>query len=376
MKFWCCTACVLILACAVAARAQDVQQVNVSVKIIEFQTVKGVETGLSAYFQQRNAPRPYGRVSSGNGTIRTADITFPTTTSAGITVFLDRISNQWGDIEVVLQGLVDQNRAFILSRPKAMVTVGQAVPTVIETTQEIPYESTTVVGATAVQVTSFRPTGVLLNVLAPKVVDDDGNPTTTEDTYIQLTLTATVNEEGQRITVALDDLLAGAGSIFAQTSNAIRVPEFVSRSITTTVWVRHGEVLILGGLYRNTKNKNLSTLPWLTQGEDFLNGLVQRVVPFTAPQVPITTALGNQDTSEGRRELVFLIKAEIWKPSYTVMDNFGFEEEKPDGKKKLSPTDVISGMIEGISDIPEGIAEGVAGEEKNGVTSDLGRKPE
>ncbi|MBI2432283.1 MAG: hypothetical protein HYV26_05380, partial [Candidatus Hydrogenedentes bacterium] len=50
--------------------------------------------------------------------------------------------------------------------------------------------------------------------------------------------------------------------------------------------------------------------------------------------------------------------------------------EKPDGKKKLSPTDVISGMIEGISDIPEGIAEGVAGEEKNGVTSDLGRKPE
>jgi Flp pilus assembly secretin CpaC len=359
------------------AHAQEPQQVSVSVKVIEFQTVKGVETGLSAYFRQRSDPRPYGRVSSGSSAIRAGDITFPTATTAGITVFLDRLSNSYGDFEIVLQGLVDQNRAYILSRPKAMVTVGQTVPTIIQTTQLIPYEDTTVVGATAVQTTSFRPTGVMLNVLAPRVIDDDGDPGTTEDVYIQLALTAQVDEEGQRITVALDDMLAGTGGIFAQTSNLIRAPEFISRSITTTVWVRHGEVLILGGLYRNTKNKNLSTLPWLTQGEDLLSGAMNRVLPFSSPHVPLTTALGNQRTNEGRRELVFLIKAELWRPSYTVADEFGFSDGPEEPRRRMSPTDVISGVIEGIGGIPQGIAEGVSGEgASEGVSSNLGRRSE
>lgn len=359
------------------AGAQEQLQVDVSVKVIEFQTVKGVETGLSAYFKQRHDTLPYGRISTGNGRISAGDITFPISTNAGISVFLDRLSNHYGDFEVLLQGLVDQNRAFILSRPNVLVPVAQAVPTVIQTTQDIPYESTTVVGATAVQTVLFRPTGVMLNVLVPEVTDDDKNPSTTDDIYIKLTLTAQVDEEGQQLVVALDDNLAGAGGVFTQTSNALRVPEFISRSISTTIWVRHGEVLILGGLFRNTKNKNLNTLPWLTQGEDFVNSLVQRVLPFSAPQVPLSTGLGNQRTQEGRRELVFLLKAELWRPSYTLADDFGLAEKDAAGKKKLSPTDVLSGVMEGISGIPEGIAAGVTGEEApNGVTQDLGRKPE
>ena len=122
----------LITAVAASVAAQEKQQVNVAVKIVEFQTTTGVETGLSAYFKQRNTPRPYGRVSSGNGAITSADITFPNTTNAGLTVFLDKITTHYGDIEMVLQALVDQNRAYILSRPKVMVLVGSEVPTIIE----------------------------------------------------------------------------------------------------------------------------------------------------------------------------------------------------------------------------------------------------
>jgi Flp pilus assembly secretin CpaC len=357
-----------------AAPAQDPQQISVSVKIIEFQTVKGVETGLSAYFAQRNEPRPYGRISSGNGNIRNADLTFPTSTNAGITVFLDRISTSYGDIEMVLQALVDQNRAFILARPKAMVPVGVDVPTLIETTQAIPYEDTRVVGSTAVQITSFRDTGVKLMVKALQVIDDDGNPNTKEDSFIQLELEAAVNEEGQRITVALDDFVAGNTGPFSGTTNAISVPEFISRSIKTTVWVRNEQVLILGGLYRNTKSKSVTTLPWLTQGEDFLNSVVQRVVPFTVPGVPLTTGLGNQDTDESRRELVFLIKADVWRPSYTVVDEFGFDEGDDDdgGRTKVTPGNVINEVIEGISVVPQGIVEGIKGESESGVSSSLG----
>jgi len=365
-----------LLLVAGAAQAQDQPQVNVSVKVIEFQTTKGVETGLSAYFQQRVVPQPYGRVERGRGSVRDADVTFPVSSSAGITVFLDRLSTHYGDLEVVLQGLVDENRAFILSRPKVLVPVGQEIPTVIQTVDEVPYESTTVVGATTMQTTSFRSTGVELQVRAREMIDDDGNPNTTDDTYIKLELAATVNEAGQRITVALDDI-AGAGGIFAPAAQAIRVPEFISRSIETTLWVRHGQVLIFGGLYRNTKSKNLSTLPWLTQGEDFISGLANRVLPFSTPPVPLTSALGNQRTSEGRRELVFLIKAEVWRPAFTVADQFGFaegfDEEAP--RRRMSPGDVITGVIEGISEIPHGIAEGVSGDTgSGGVSSDLGRR--
>ncbi len=101
------------------------------------------------------------------------------------------------------------------------------------------------------------------------------------------------------------------------------------------------------------------------------------MLPFSAPQVPLSTGLGNQRTQEGRRELVFLLKAELWRPSYTLADDFGLAEKDAAGKKKLSPTDVLSGVMEGISGIPEGIAAGVTGEgAPNGVTQDLGRKPE
>lgn len=347
-------------ACVLGAPAwsTEPQQVSVSVKIIEFQTIKGVETGLSAYFKQRNVPRPYGRISSGRGNITSADITFPASTNAGITVFLDRISTYYGDIEAVLQALVDQSRAFILARPRAMVPVGHEVPTIIETTQQIPYEDTRVVGSTAVQITNFRPTGVSLHVRALEVIDDDGDAGTADDAYIRLELTATVNEEGQRITVALDDVVASSGPFGSQT-NAISVPEFISRSINTTVWVRSGQVLILGGLYRNTKNKNINTLPWLTQGEDFVSGVVQRVVPFGIPDSPLSTSIGNHRTSEGRRELVFLIKADRWRPAYTVADDFGFIEDDEPPRRRLTPGSILGDVIDGISVVPQGIMEGL-----------------
>lgn len=343
-------------------------------KVVEFQTTKGVETGLSAYFLQSEQVRPYGRVSSGNGAITSADITFPTTTAAGITVFLDRINLDEGDIELVLQGLVDENRAFILSRPKAMVRVGSAKPAIIKTVQRIPYENTQVVGSTTVQVTQFEDTGVELLVYVPEVVDDDGRWETTDDTYVRLFIRADVKEEGQRVTVSLDDELANGG-VFSLGSNAILVPEFVSRSLMTQVWVRHGQVLILGGLYRNTKSKSLATLPWLTQGENALMGAVDRLIPGNLVANPISSTIGNRRTDEGRRELVFLVKAEAWRPAFTVADDYGFGEEIK-GRERIRPTDVITDVLEGISGIPGQIGDTLSTQDGGeGIESVLGERP-
>jgi len=380
-RYWIAALALPLVFCGLAG-AQDIKQVSVSVKIIEFLTSKGQETGFSAYFKRRSNISPYGFVSEGSSAISMGDVTFPASTNAGITVFLDRIISDAGNFEVVLQGLVDQNRAFILSRPKAMVPVGldpatgaAFPPTKIETVQNIPYEKTVVIGATTVQTTDFRPTGVSLQVAAPELVDDDGDPNTRDDTFIQLTLTASVNEEGQRIIVALDDLLASNSSIFSTTSNAISVPEFVNRSITTTIWVRHGEVLILGGLYRNTKTRSQSTLPWLPRGEDLLNGAVQRLIPFSVPEAPFSTSVGNNKSQDSRRELVFLIKTDVWRPVDTVADDFGFSEAESVDDKKKSPADVIGGVLESITSIPGGMREGFSEKEnmvKEDVSSQLG----
>ncbi len=72
------------------ANPQDVKQINVSVKIVEFQTTKGVQSGLSAYLVQRTKKNIYGKVVSGFSAVKNADLTFPASTSA-ITVFLDQI---------------------------------------------------------------------------------------------------------------------------------------------------------------------------------------------------------------------------------------------------------------------------------------------
>lgn len=344
------------------------QQVNVSVKVVEFQTVKSVETGFSAFFARRNKERLYGRVTSGNGAIRTADLTFPTSSGTrleGLTVFLDNISTNYGDIELVLQALVDENRAYILSRPKAMVMIGAERPgTVIKTVREIPYEDTTVVGATVVQATSFRDTGVALTLKVPKVTDDDGDWSTLDDTYINLDVQAEVKELGSRIVIALDDSLAGGSQITA--------PVFITRSIITNVWVRNGQVLVLGGLYRNTKQKSLETIPWLTQAEDVAVGLAENVVPGNFIGAPLSATVGHRDTDEGRRELVFFIKSEIWRPSYLVADEHGFVDLEEDTGPKVSPTGLLTDILEGVSDIPQNLGEAITGgPTEDGIEAEL-----
>jgi len=344
------------------------KQVNVSCKVVEFQTTKSVETGFSAFFARRNKERLYGRVTSGNGAIRTADLTFPTdsgTRLEGLTVFLDNISTNYGDIEMVLQALVDENRAYILSRPKAMVMIGAERPgTVIKTVREIPYEDTTVVGATVVQATSFRDTGVALTLKVPKVTDDDGNWATLEDTYINLEVAAEVKELGNRIVIALDDSLSGGTQITA--------PVFITRSIMTSVWVRHGQVLVLGGLYRNTRQKSLETVPWLTQAEDAAVGLAETFVPGNLIGAPISATVGHRETDEGRRELVFFIKSEVWRPSFLVADEHGFVGLEEDTSNKVSPTGLLTDILEGVSEIPQSLGEAITGgPTEKGIEADL-----
>jgi Flp pilus assembly secretin CpaC len=291
------------LATAQAAFEGEPIQVNVGVKVVEFQTMKGKESGLSAYFKNLQPQQA----------LRAADLTFPASTMSGLSIFLDQLGLSEGELEVSLQALVNENRAFILSRPNVMVMVKEPVPTYIQTGQRIPYESNVIAGNTPVQVTMFMDTGVMLKVAVPEMIDDDGDWSTTEDTFIKVDIEAEVKEEGQRIVVALDDTLANGG-IFSSSSNALSVPEFVNRRIKTTIWVRHGQVLILGGLYRDVDTKDITALPWLAEAESGIMGMVSKLTPGKSFGTPIANSLGNKKKNAERRELVFMLKAESWYP--------------------------------------------------------------
>jgi hypothetical protein len=307
------------------------EQVIVSVKIIEFQATKGLETGLSAYFLKQTRTDPGGEVLVNGNAINNLDLTFPSSTAAGITVILDQITMEEGDIEIVLQALVDENKASILSRPRAIVPIPSEKPTVITTTNDIPYENTQVVGSTAVQITSFEKTGVTLTVEAKSIHDEDGDFSTRHDTYVQLNLTCSVREEGQRIVVALDDNLAG-GSDFSLSQNAISVPEFIDRSITTKVWTKNDQVLMFGGLFRNSESASLSTVPWLNQSDGIASYALSNAYPGNRITGPLSTTIGNKSKAESRRELVFLVKTENWYDSYALDAGLGFDDPPPDSE--------------------------------------------
>ncbi len=107
-------------------------------------------------------------------------------------------------------------------------------------------------------------------------------------------------------------------------------------------------------MFRNTKSRSSASLPGLATAEDRLVGLAERVTPGEFLLSPLSSLLGNRSTNESRRELVFFIKAESWRRSYTVQDHQFLDiEEEEEGR--VRPVDVISDVIEGIT-------EGITGE--------------
>ena len=104
--------------------------------------------------------------------------------------------------------------------------------------------------------------------------------------------------------------------------------------------------------------------------------IVYGLIPGNLVANPISSTLGNRNVDEGRRELVFLLKAEAWRPAFTVADDYGFGEEIK-GRERMRPTDVITDVLEGISSIPSQIGDTLSTQDESdeGISSVLGDRP-
>lgn len=130
-------------------------------------------------------------------------------------------------LDLELSALESEGRAELISSPRLITTNQQAA--VIESGQEIPYQEATSSGATAV---AFKKA-----VLSLKVT-----PQITPDNKI------------------LMDLQINQDTPSAERFNG--VPAIITKEIQTNVLVNNGQTIVLGGIYKQDKNKAIRRIPF------------------------------------------------------------------------------------------------------------------
>jgi general secretion pathway protein D len=156
---------------------------------------------------------------------------------AGLT-FAIGISNE---LRVTLDALERENKVNILSSPhvlasdnqEARIDVSQEIPTV--TAETVVPTSGEAIVTTTVQ---YRDTGVLLSV----------TPHINERGLVTMDIYQEVSEQAEDVEVA--------GQSF---------PSFFKRVVQTTLTVKHGQTIVLGGLIRENRSDASSGIPWLAR---------------------------------------------------------------------------------------------------------------
>mgnify|MGYP001596060591 FL=1 len=70
---------------------------------------------------------------------------------------------------------------------------------------------------------------------------------------------------------------------------------------------------------------------------------------------PLSSTLGNRSTSDTRRELVFLIKSEVWKPGFALVNDVDISEDDQAPKDQSSILNIISDVRQGLSGMPKNL---------------------
>jgi len=171
-------------------------------------------------------------------------------------------------VKAVLNALQSITRVTVLSNPKLMVLnnreatlqIGDQVPV---TTQSALSVGT--VGAPIVNTVQMMDTGVILRV----------TPRVNQNGLVQLDITQEVSD------------------VVKTTTSGIDSPTIKQRKLTTTVSVRSGDTIALGGLIREDASKSKSGVPFLSQ-------------------IPLVGALfRNTNTNRDRTELIVLITPKV-----------------------------------------------------------------
>jgi len=196
--------------------------------------------------------------------------------------------SQTGNLQALVSALASVNRAKILSTPRllvldnkdATIQVGQDVPTV---TSEISttIAATTTTTPSVLRSITYRSTGVMLKV----------KPTINTEGLVTLDISQEVSETGA----------PGAGDS----------PIILTRRITTSITVGHGQTVALGGLFKDNESMTEEKVPLLGDipliGNLFKYTTTSKskteLLVFVTPTILTTTDDAVKVTDELKKEL-------------------------------------------------------------------------
>lgn len=130
-------------------------------------------------------------------------------------------------LDLELSALESEGRAELISSPRLITTNQQSA--VIEQGQEIPYQESTSSGATAV---AFKKAVLSLKV-TPQITPDN-----------RILMDLQINQDTP------------------SSERFLGVPAILTKQIQTNVLVNNGQTIVLGGIYRQDKNKALKRIPF------------------------------------------------------------------------------------------------------------------
>ena len=243
------------------------RQVMIEITIAEITLDKSEEFGVS-WLAKANLGRFNGSLSSG---------TLNTAAGSGLTYVLDVA----GAARATLRAYADANRLSVLSTPRLMVKSGEEAS--FDVGQEIPTVSSTTAAAQQTDGTSnilqsiqYRKTGIILNV----------KPVIYSDNRVDLEIKQEVSDV---LPLSADD--------------AVQSPSIFNRSVGTSLSLRDGSAVILGGLMTQRGTTGNGGVPYLKDvpilGNLFRNSsrtdekteLVLMIVPYIVESDEQATSL-------------------------------------------------------------------------------------
>lgn len=235
-----------------------VPQVMIEIKLIELSEQGSKSLGVSYGFGQRQFGVGFNNatlapsVNPGGAPIQ----------SGGLTLSFDALRNFTANFNAQVNALVQNSKAKILSNPRIATQNGK--PATFNSTESVPIVTTTQTAAGQTQSVSQLAIGETINV-TPLLIDPTSG-------YVTLLLNPVIGTRGKDVIV-----------------NGNPVPETLNRSVNTTMKVRSGEAIVIGGLKRKNNSTASNKIPLLGD------------IPF------IGALFGQNSWSDSETELIIMV---------------------------------------------------------------------
>ena len=257
------------------------RQVMIEARIIEVQLNEGLNFGIDWSFL-KNIPQVGGPVNAGFGALNMATTSFNDATNAAASASKFQVGISRADFQGLLTALKKQGDVNTLSNPKINVMNGHASILTVGRNQSFisKITSTTTVTAGSLPITSYTvDTNSILSGLMVGIV-----PSISDAGEISLSITPITSD-----LVTLQDKSVGA----AGNQTVISIPTVDLREMTTTVRMRDGQMVIIGGLISRKATSNEDKVPIIGD------------IPYLGKLFTRTNTL------ESRSELVLLLRPNI-----------------------------------------------------------------